>query len=292
MNGKQRAALSHLLQKKLVFVMGKGGVGKTSLSQAFALSLARASKKTLWIGFEDPLKPLGEYQKIQENLTHLNCDPHQAFEEYVSMKIGIPAIARVFIRNTLMQYLSKAAPGVQDIVMMGKVWSEMKNNDHVIVDMPSTGYGLALFNSVQNYARLFRGSPVQKDAEKMIATFGDPTQCGSAIITLPEEMPITEAIELEEHLLKLFPNHLTSYIVNKRFPKVTSELDPNPEHWPSPVPTSATDYVQRRTLVETDNLKILSNDGISFSEFEWKTVVQDSPDTLSDQLAQEVGKTA
>lgn len=246
-----------LTKRKLIFVSGKGGVGKTTVSQALARELAHSGHRTLWVGFEDPLKTAGECIQVEPGLWHLNCDAQTAFEEYATMKIGMGGLAKLFLRNTLMQYLSKAAPGIHEVVLMGKVWFETRNYDHVIVDMPSTGYGLAMFNSTQNYARLFKGGPIQKDAEKMLTSFRDPHFSGSLIVALPEEMPIAESLELAEHLLALFPENPPALVVNKLFPKVVSDLPKNPDDWNSPVPTSLQDYASRKPIVEAFNLKTL-----------------------------------
>ena len=280
------AHLSDLLKRKLLFVTGKGGVGKTAVSQAIALHLSELGRQTLWVTFSDPLLPPGHRQQKTPNLTYLNCDPTSAFEEYNSLKIGISGLARIFLRNSLMRYLAKASPGVNEVVLMGKVWYETRNFEHVVVDMPSTGYGLAMFNSARNYAKLFTGGPVQKDAEKMLATFGDATASGCLVVGLPEEMPICESLELYDKLLEFFPANPSAFLVNKVFPKVPSQIDPNSDTWPSPVPKSASDYAQRRTLVEAMNLRVFSEKGFSYSELELTV----SPSSLIRQLAIEIGR--
>src|SRR4051794_25069639 len=98
------------LNQNLVFVHGKGGVGKTAVSQAIALTLSEKREKTLWITLEDPTRPTGELKQINPHLWELNCDFTSSFEEYASLKIGIPALTRLFIQNKLMRYLAKAAP--------------------------------------------------------------------------------------------------------------------------------------------------------------------------------------
>ena len=133
------------LTKKLIFICGKGGVGKTSVSKALALTLSKKGLKTLWVAFEDPLKPPGELLEISPTLWHLNCESITAFEEYVGLKIGVPSLTKIFLQNKLMRYMAKAAPGIHDLVLLGKIWFERKNYDHIVLDMPSTGYGLAMF---------------------------------------------------------------------------------------------------------------------------------------------------
>src|SRR5262245_34401169 len=123
--------LANLMQRKLLFVVGKGGVGKTAISQAMALCLSRRGKKTLWICFEDPTLPVDEFIPVGPKLWHYNCDAGKAFEEYAKLKIGVGGLARLFVGNRLVQYLAKAAPGIHELVLLGKVWHERSNYDHV-----------------------------------------------------------------------------------------------------------------------------------------------------------------
>jgi anion-transporting ArsA/GET3 family ATPase len=187
-----------LFDRKLLFIGGKGGVGKTVVSQAIALRLNQQGRRVLWCAFEDPVLPLHQMQEVRPGLFHINCDPAQSFEEYAALKIKVAGLARIFLQNKLMRYLSKAAPGIHELVLLGKVWYERQNFDHVVVDMPSTGYGLAMFQSTRNFANLFQGGPVHKDAEQMLRTFDHPDECGHLVVSLPEEMPLRESLELRE----------------------------------------------------------------------------------------------
>ena len=96
--------LSAFNQRHLIFIHGKGGVGKTVVSQAIARGLAKRQEKTVWITLNDPHFPDGQLLQLQPHLWHLNIDFTLAFEEYVAMKIGIPKLAKSFSRNKTMRY--------------------------------------------------------------------------------------------------------------------------------------------------------------------------------------------
>ena len=267
--GQMPVNVSEVLNRNLLFVGGKGGVGKTVVSQAIAQSHAAHGRKTLWVTFEDPTRPLGQIHEVGRNLWHLNCDPSIAFEEYAALKIGIPRLTRLFVQNKLMRYLSQAAPGIHELVLLGKVWYERKHFDHVVIDMPSTGYGLAMFQSTDNFAKLFRGGPIHNDAEEMLATFRDPRVTGHLIVALPEEMPLVESLELNDYLMELFPKNPPAFIVNRRFPLIepdAGKIAEPPHSWENPLATSALDYVRKRNILEAHNLRIWEERKIRFGE--------------------------
>jgi hypothetical protein len=264
--------MDSILNRNLVFVHGKGGVGKTVISRAVALSLSKKSERTLWVTLENPTLPPGELKQVSKSLWHLNCDFQQAFEEYAALKIGATRLTRIFLQNKLMEYMSKAAPGVRELVLLGKIWFERRHYDHVVVDLPSTGYGLALFQSTDNFAKLFRGGPLSKDAESMLDTFRNPEITGHYIVSLPEEMPLQESIELNSYLKDMFPANPAAFVVNRVFPQVdlsSFKESHNPEEWRTPFATTAEEYSQKRVLLEKANLELWSKENISFGKLEF-----------------------
>jgi len=264
-------SLSEVLKRPVIFVSGKGGVGKSVWTQAIALALSKKGKRTLWVDLEDPLRPRGQLVKVGPKLWHLNCDAEMAFEEYALLKIGDSPLARLFIDNKLMRYLAKAAPGIHELVLLGKIWHESSRYECVVVDMPATGHGLALFQSTKNYATLFRGGPIHEDAEEMIHTFADPLRTGHIVLALPEEMPLQESLDLDLFLLDLFPNNRATFIVNRTFPKsdASPKTSGDPKKWTSPVAQGPVDYLHKRILLEEYNLRIWRDQGISFAEFNY-----------------------
>ena len=268
--------LKDALTRSLIFVSGKGGVGKTCVSQAIARALSKqpsgrgkTTKRVLWVTFEDPFRPAGELKEISPNFFELNCEAQTAFEEYTSMKIGIPTLTRILVQNSLVRYLAKAAPGIHELVLLGKVWYERTRWDHVVCDMPSTGYGLAMFQSTSNFADLFRGGPIHSDAESMLETFRDPQECSQLIVSLPEEMPLRESIDLQAFLLKLFPANTPAFLVNRRFPHPPETLQNDSSgvsDQASPLASSPIEYAERRAKLEAFNLRIWREVGLGFSE--------------------------
>ena len=290
---KKNPTLTEILKRPLIFIEGKGGVGKTTVALAIATALSEQSQRTLLISIEDPLRDPGELKRLNPYLWHLNCEASHAFEEYAAMKIGVPALTRIFMKNKLMRYLSKAAPGIHELVMLGKIWHDRLNYDHVIVDMPSTGYGIAMFQSTINFTRLFKGGPIHRDSEAMLKTFNDPKEVGQLIVALAEEMPLQESIELKDYLLKMFPANMPGFIVNRCFPlpkkpPTGKSPDSNPDNWKSPVADSGLDYILKRTLLERFNLKIWDDAHINYDRLNYLPPVDGRFDAVALTLSKEI----
>lgn len=290
-------------RKNLVFVHGKGGVGKSSIARAIAYGLsAQKDIRILLVEFENPTREPGELKQIGPSVWHLNAEAMLAFDEFASIKleklgflssIG-SGVTKLFTHNKLIRYLAQAAPGIHELVLLGKVWFERNRYDHVIVDLPSTGYGLAMFQSTMNFSRLFTGGPLAKDAEDMLSTFRNPAVCGHIIVALPEEMPLREAIELNDFLKDAFPANPAAFLVNRMFPKGSlpiSEPSANAStpYPSSPYPSSIEDYIEKRRQLEAFNLKLWSSLGIKFGEVDFfKPNKNPDPEflarTMSDQM--------
>jgi hypothetical protein len=240
------------LSRPFLFVQGKGGVGKTTLAHALA-HLASKSHRTLLVSIEDPLRKPFDLQKLSPTLDHLNNEALSAFEEYAGLKIGAPKLVQIFLQNRFMQYVAKAAPGIRELVLLGKIWHERHHYERIIVDMPATGHGITLFQSLFNWGALFGSGPLSKDAEAMIETFSDASQVGHVIVSLPEEMPLIESLELRSHLQRIFPSADPLLIANRVFPAPARSLPLDPSDLP--FSRTALEHATKKASIEAKNLE-------------------------------------
>ncbi|MBI3542281.1 MAG: P-loop NTPase [Deltaproteobacteria bacterium] len=210
------------LDRKLIVISGKGGVGKTTVAQAAARALAARGRRTLLIHVLQLGEEEQKIERLAPNLWTVTLRSEDCFREYIIMKLKLKTLYTAFLSNKVTKYLEKAAPGVREIVLLGKVWFERENYDHVVVDMPSTGYALTMIHTPFNFAALFPGGPIYHDAKDMIATFSDPKQTAFVTVSLAEEMPIQESLELAEELRKLMPGN-PSFLVMNRLTRVSAD---------------------------------------------------------------------
>jgi anion-transporting ArsA/GET3 family ATPase len=213
-------ALEELSQgRRLAVVTGKGGTGKSTLSAAIGLAASRAGKKTLVCEvvarervselFGKP--PSGpQIRELQPNLYSVHVRPKEAMREYALMTLKYETLYKIAFENAAARYFLAAAPSLAEIVMLGKVWwhasQEMERGklrwDLVILDAPATGHGLTFLTVPEVFLRLVTEGPLARDMRGMQAMLADPKQCSVCIVTLPEEMPANEAIELDAALHK------------------------------------------------------------------------------------------
>jgi hypothetical protein len=206
-----------LLDRRLVVVTGKGGTGKSTISAALALAAARRGKKVLVCEvvakervadfFGKP--PSGtQIRELLPNLYSVHVRPREAMREYALMILRYETIYRLAFENAAARYFLTAAPSLAEIVMLGKVfWHAARETergrlrwDLVVLDAPATGHGLTFLTVPEVFLQLVSEGPLARDMRNMQELLGDPGRCSTCIVTLPEEMPANEAIDLDRAL--------------------------------------------------------------------------------------------
>ncbi|MDA8183002.1 MAG: ArsA family ATPase [Actinomycetota bacterium] len=220
-----------LLDRRLVFVTGKGGVGKTTVSTALALLAAQQGRKTLLCEV-DAKGDVASYlevspssfspRKVIENLWIMSMDTEASLREYLKLNLRIPVAGRIGPLAKAFDFVATAAPGVREILTVGKLCYEVReeNYDLVVVDAAATGHIVGQLAAPQAINELVRVGLVRSQTGWMLDILSDPSLTGLAITTTPEEMPVNETMELAERVAKETTVQLAAVVVNRVLPEL------------------------------------------------------------------------
>ncbi len=225
-----------LLDKRLVVVTGKGGVGRTTVAAALGLVAARAGKRVMVAEVAEQERMSRAFRRegvgyseteLAENFWAMSVDPQHALDEYLGQQIG-GALAGMLFHNRIFEYFVAAAPGVRELTTIGKVWElaqlERRNRrlspyDLVVVDAPASGHGLAMLETPRTFREAVRVGPIARQAGILHSFITDPRTTGVVAVALAEEMPVNETAELEERLHREMDMTIDHVVVNALLPE-------------------------------------------------------------------------
>jgi anion-transporting ArsA/GET3 family ATPase len=202
-----------LEDRQFLFVTGKGGVGKTSASAALSLAFAARGRRVLvaMCNTKERLsamlgsQPIGdEITPVADGVWAVNIAPEKALREYGELVLKVKSVAHAVFDNKYTRTFFRAVPGLSEWAMLGKAWfhtTELLEDGaprfHVVLfDAPATGHGMEMLRVPRIILDVVPPGVLRRDAEAAWALFRDPTRAGVVVVTLPEEMPATETIEL------------------------------------------------------------------------------------------------
>lgn len=205
-----------LLDRRLHFVVGKGGVGKTTVAAALAQLLARRGRRTLAIEMDVAGRlpvmlgapgPARRPEAVAPGLHVLSLDGRGALEEYLGLVIPVKRLLSSVFASRIYQYFVAAAPGLKELMTVGKIWYEVTREeqgrpawDAVVVDAPATGHGLQYLRMPRAARETFGAGLVQREATRVAAVLEDGRVTAVHLVTLAEEMPVAETLETHAQL--------------------------------------------------------------------------------------------
>ncbi|HMD51753.1 MAG TPA: ArsA-related P-loop ATPase [Solirubrobacteraceae bacterium] len=229
--------MESLLDRKLLVVTGKGGVGKTTIAAAIGLLAARRGLRTIVVEVGDhgrigELFTLGTGRpgvetRLQEGLSSITIDPDRVLLEWVQ-ELGGRVPGRVLASSGTFQYFAAAAPGAKELFGMVKVWEltqprrwqrRAAGYDLVVLDAPATGHALGMLRSPQTFGAIARVGPVASQARQVRELLEDPSRSGYLAVALGSEMAVTETIELQEGLRSQLGRELDAVVMNALLPR-------------------------------------------------------------------------
>ncbi len=222
-----------LLKHRLIFVTGKGGVGKSTVATALGLLASRRGMRTI-------VAELQSQERVQSTFDHqaehfvevelaprlftISIDPQHAMEEYLRVKTG--PVGHALGSSRLFHAFAMATPGMRELLSMGKIWelAQLQRRtrgaapyDLVVVDAPATGHGVGLLRTPKTFAEIARVGPIAHQGKTIASTIADREFTGVVAVATAEEMPVNETLLLRDELAR-DQLQLDAVIVNAVYP--------------------------------------------------------------------------
>jgi anion-transporting ArsA/GET3 family ATPase len=220
-----------LLDLRLVFVTGKGGVGKTTVAAALAQLAAERGKRVLAceVDAKGDLSSLFEAaptgfteREIAPGVFAMSMDTEASLREYLKLHLKIPVVGRIGPLAKAFDFVATAAPGVREILTVGKLCYEVREGhyDLVVVDAPATGHIVSQLAAPQAINDLVKVGLIRTQTDWMLDILSDPTRTGLVAVTTPEEMPVAETLELADRVAAETTVRLSGVVVNRVLPEL------------------------------------------------------------------------
>ena len=252
------------LDRRLLFFTGKGGVGKSTVAAATAVHAAEHGKRVLLVEVDDKGNAAALFEHAPVGFDPVEVHPgvhamqmrtEASLREYLKVNLRVPVFGRLGPIAHMLEFVANAAPGVKEILTIGKICWEVRESiegradwDLVVVDAAATGHVVAQLDSPRAIRELVQVGPVRTQTEWMMELLADPSITALNVVTTPEEMPINETIELVTTVRDELQVPLGVIVVNRVLPEPLTRTD-------APV------FAALRTAAGTDALREVVGEG-------------------------------
>ena len=225
-----------LLQRRLLFVTGKGGVGKSTIASALALLGAQHGKRTLACEM-DAKGDLAAFlettgvgftpRQVHPGLWAMAMHAEESLDEYLRLQLRVPGLSRIGPLAKAFDFVATAAPGVREILTVGKLAYEVRERhfDLLVADAPATGHIVGQLTAPQAINSLVHVGAIRNQTDWVVEILDDPATTGLVIVTTPEEMPVRETIELIDRVGGKTKVDVAAVVVNRVLPELFSRGD-------------------------------------------------------------------
>lgn len=218
--------LSSVLEKKLLFVSGKGGTGKSCLSACLAYAAALQGKKVLLVesAQQEQLAPLfglpafGHHETpIEGSLFGINLDATACLREYVVERLRMPRLYDKVFQNGLVKTFLETIPGLAETMILGRLQHTVVRNryDLVIYDAPASGHFLGMMTTLDAVLASELVGPLLEQVKEVRTFLATPSICGFLLITLAEELVVNETLDFLAQLKQKSPVALSAVAINR-----------------------------------------------------------------------------
>ena len=212
--------------KRIYFVTGKGGTGKTAVCVGLARALARRGRRVLLLEVDAPRPNLPSYfggkstyepRVLAPRIDGCNLDFDSCLQSYVESVVPVRRVVKLVLRNRVVKVFLTATPGARELMLLSRVWEHSHDPrwDHLIVDLPASGHAVALFRCPSLAQRTFARGPIRVRAEEIIERFSDPEAASVLFCALPGEMPINETLETRDLVEELGLPPIGGFLLNR-----------------------------------------------------------------------------
>lgn len=226
-----------MLDKRLVVVTGKGGVGKSAVAAGMALLAQRQGLRVLAIEMEASAGLSSHFatgrldfdpREVRPGLHAMQMIRSKALLEYLSLQLKVPGMGRFGPVARAFDALATAAPAVREIVTIGKILWEVREDrwDMVVFDAPPTGQIASYLRAPISITELVTSGRIRNQSDWMAATLADPSATQLLVVTLPEELPTTETVETLDWVAESGVTAKPKVVANRVLRRISEDQPP------------------------------------------------------------------